>query len=97
VSWGQPAPPYHAHEQHDAAALGAGQQGVQLGAQAVAPQLEFESKFEAKLKSDLSYFSFKALSYGRFQLGFHRVNLHRPTRAVCMWSSSDHHPKLTTL
>ena len=36
-------------------------------------------KSKAKLESSSSYFSFKALSSRRFQLGFDRVDLHRPT------------------
>jgi len=35
----------------------------------VAAQVEFESKFEAKLKIDLSYFSFKRLVPGAFNVG----------------------------
>ena len=36
-------------------------------------------KSKAKLESRMSYFRFKALSSRRFQLGFHRFNLHRLT------------------
>jgi hypothetical protein len=39
---------------------------------------------KANLESSLSYFSFKRLliTYRRYQRGFDRVNLHRPTEAV---------------
>ena len=44
----------------------------------VAAQLEIESKIEAELKT--VEFIFVSSSYSRrFQFGFHRVNLHRPT------------------
>jgi hypothetical protein len=36
----------------------------------VAAQVEFESKFEAKMKSDLSYFSFKRFVQGGSGMGF---------------------------
>jgi hypothetical protein len=44
-------------------------------------QVEFESKIEAKLKALLSYCSLKRLVPGAFNVGFDRVNLHRPTMA----------------
>jgi len=38
-----------------------------------------KSKLKAQIESNLTYFSFKALGFRRFQRGLHRLNLHRPT------------------
>ena len=49
-------------------------------------------KLKTKLESRISCFSFKRLGPGGFSLGFHRFNLHRPTRLsrgiVCISGSS---------
>jgi hypothetical protein len=62
----------------------AAEQGGQLPplhALGVAVQVEIESKIEAELKAICNVL-FQALSCRRFQRGFDRVNLHRPTLAA---------------